>query len=65
MNKSFELGLKESAGSDMTTIRQREADVRAELDEKITSCESRRVTEKTMACVRAATTTGDLDKCLR
>jgi hypothetical protein len=65
VNKSFELELQESSGSDLLTIRKREADVRSELDEKITSCESRRVTEKTMACVRAATTTGEMDRCLR
>jgi hypothetical protein len=65
VNKSYELGMLETTGSDMPTVQKREAEVRAELDEKITACESRRVTEKTMACVRAATTTGEIDKCLR
>jgi hypothetical protein len=65
VNKSYELGMQETTGSDMPTVQKREAEVRAELDDKITACESRRVTEKTMACVRAATTTGEIDKCLR
>jgi hypothetical protein len=65
VNKSFELEVQESTGSDMPTIRKREAEVRPELDEKIAACESRRVTEKTMACVRAAATVGEMDKCLR
>jgi hypothetical protein len=65
VNKSFELEMQETNGTDLPTIRKREADVRTELDEKIASCESRRVTEKTMACVRAATTTGEMDRCLR
>jgi hypothetical protein len=65
VNKSFELEMQESSGGDPQTIRKREDDVRSELDEKIVSCESRRVTEKTMACVRAAMTTGEIDRCLR
>jgi hypothetical protein len=65
VNKSFELQVQESTGSDMPTVQKREAEVRSELDEKITECESRHVTEKTMTCVRAATTTGEMDKCLR
>ncbi len=65
VNKSFELEMQQSTGTDMPTIRKREAEVRPELDEKIATCESRRVTERTMVCVRAATTMGEIDKCLR
>ena len=50
---------------DPAAIAKREREVRAELDGQIRSCENRRVTEKTMACVRSATTTQELDKCLR
>ncbi len=64
VNKSFELQLTES-GEDAETVRKREAEVRTELDDKIAECESRRVTEKTMACVRAASTMAEMDKCLR
>jgi hypothetical protein len=65
VNKSYELGLKESSGSDPQAVRKQEAEVREELDAKITECQSRRVTEKTMTCVRAATSTLEMDKCLR
>jgi hypothetical protein len=65
VNKSFELEVEESTGNDLAAVQRREAEVRAELDEKISACESRRVTEKTMGCVRAAHTTAEMDKCLR
>jgi hypothetical protein len=65
VNKSYELGMQETTGSDMPAVQKREEEVRAELDEKIAACQSRRVTEKTMACIRAAKTTGEMDKCLR
>ncbi len=65
VNKSFELELQESNDTDMQAIRKREADVRTELDEKVAECERRRVTQKTITCVRSAKTTGEIDKCLR
>jgi hypothetical protein len=66
VNRSVELQMRDSRESDARTIAEREAEVRAELDGEIKSCErDRRVTEKTMACVRSASTTQELDKCLR
>ena len=57
--------MKEMSHTDAAAIAEREQVVRAELDEQIHSCENRRVTDKMMACVRAATTMKDLDGCLR
>jgi hypothetical protein len=65
VDRSVELQMKEMSETDPKAIAKREAEVRAELDEDIKSCErDRRVTEKTMACVQSATTTQELDKCL-
>jgi hypothetical protein len=65
VDKSVELQLRESNQSSPQAIEKREEQVRAELQDEIKSCEGRRVTEKTMACVQAAPTTQELDKCLR
>ncbi len=65
VDKSVELQLRESNQTSPEAIQKREEQVRAELGDEIKSCEGRRVTEKTLACVQAAPTTQELDKCLR
>jgi hypothetical protein len=65
VNKSVELQMKEMSETDAATIAEREAHIRSELDEEIQSCQSRRVTDRTVACVKAATSTQELDRCLR
>lgn len=65
VDRSVEIELKERNETDPKAIAKREAEVRAELDDKIGSCErDRRVTDKMMACVQSASTTPDLEKCL-
>jgi hypothetical protein len=65
VDRSVELQMKEMSHNDAAAIAEREQQIRAELDEEIRSCETRRVTDKTMACVRAARTIKELDACLR
>jgi hypothetical protein len=65
VDKSVELQLRETNQTSPEAIEKREEQVRAELQEEIKSCEGRRVTEKTLACVHSASTTQELDKCLR
>lgn len=65
VNKSVELELKETNQTSAEAIQKREEQVRSELEGEIKSCEGRRVTEQTMACVHAAATTQELDQCLR
>jgi hypothetical protein len=57
--------MKEMSHSDKAAIAEREQRVRAALEDQIKECETLRVTSKTMACVRAASTMKDLDGCLR
>ena len=57
--------MKEMSHYDVAVIAQREQRVRAALDEELRSCQSRRVTSKTIACVRTASTMKELDTCLR
>jgi hypothetical protein len=65
VDRSVELQAKESSETDPAVIAEREKRIKAALEADIHECESRRVTDKTMACVRAATTTEELDRCLR
>jgi formiminotetrahydrofolate cyclodeaminase len=66
VDRSVEIQRKEQSESDPKAIVKRKAEIRAELDDKINSCErDRRVTDKMMACVQSASTTSDLQTCLR
>ena len=65
VDKSVELQLRDTNQTSADAIEKREEQVRAELQDEIKSCEGRRVTERTLACVQAASTTQELDKCLR
>jgi hypothetical protein len=65
VNKSVELQMKEMSRADSPSIEKREQEVRAQLGEEIKSCEGRNVTERTLSCVRSASTTHGLDACLR
>lgn len=65
VDKSVELELRATNQTSADAIQKREEQVRGELQDEIKSCEGRRVTDRTMACVQAATTTEELDACLR
>ena len=65
VDKSVELQAKETSETDPGVIAEREKRIRAALEDEIQACETRRVTDKTMACVQAASSTPELDRCLR
>lgn len=66
VDRSVELRMKARNETDPATVAKREAEVRAELDDEIKSCErDRRVTDKMMSCVQSARTIEELDECLR
>ncbi len=65
VDRSVELQMKELSHNDVGAIAERERQVRDALEDEIKLCESRRVTDKTMVCVRAASTLRELDTCLR
>ena len=66
VDRSVEVQLSEKGQTDPAAIAKRKAEVRAELDDKISTCErERRVTDKMMACVQSASTTSDLATCLQ
>jgi hypothetical protein len=65
VHKSVELGMKEMSLTSEPAIRKREERVREELQAQIASCEGLRVTDRMMGCVRVASTSKELDRCLR
>ncbi len=65
VDRGVELQMKGMSLTDTAAVQKREQVVRASLQTEIDSCEGRRVTERMMACVRAAPTTAELDQCLR
>ena len=65
VDRSVELQMKEMSNTTPSAIHQRAEQVRGELGDEIKACEGRRVTDKTVSCVQAASTSMDLDKCLR
>lgn len=65
VDRSVELRLRGQDETDPKVVAKREVQVRAELDSKISSCESRRVTDKDIACVKAATNSDELEACLK
>jgi hypothetical protein len=65
VDKSVELQLKELSATDAADVKKRVEQVRAALQDDIASCEGRRVTDRTVACVQAAKATKELDQCLR
>jgi len=65
VDKSVELQMREMSRDDDAAIAEREKQVRAALGDEIKSCESLRVTDKTMGCVQSAASIKELDTCLR
>jgi hypothetical protein len=63
VDRSVELALR-GEGVDAAALAAREEHVRSEMEAKVKACEGLRVSDKTMACVRAAQTSEELDQCL-
>jgi hypothetical protein len=64
VDRSVEMQVRESGG-DPAELAKRETAVRTELEGDLKACEGRRVTERTMRCVRDAKSSRELDDCLR
>lgn len=65
VDKSVELQSREQSDTDPAAIQERAKRIRAALDDELKACQSRRVTDRTMTCVKDATSTKELDACLR
>jgi hypothetical protein len=65
VDRSVELQMKEMEKSEREAIEKRQVQLRKELQGEMKDCVGRRVTDKMMACVRAAQSSGDLEKCVK
>ena len=65
VDRSVELQMKEMEKSEREAIEKRQQQLRKELEGEMKDCVGRRVTEKMMACVRAAQSSADLEKCVK
>ena len=65
VDKSVELQMKEMSLTSAADVQKRVELVRSQLQGEIASCEGRRITDRTVACVQAASTTKEMDQCLR
>lgn len=65
VDRSVELQMKEMEKSEREAIEKRQQQLRKELEGEMKDCVGRRVTDKMMACVRAAQSSADLEKCVK
>jgi len=65
VDRSVELQMKQMSQTDPAAIHKREEQVLSELRGEIASCEGRRVTDRTMSCVKSSKTSKELEQCLR
>jgi hypothetical protein len=65
VDRSVELQMRQMSLIDPSAIRKREDDVRSALQSELTSCEGRRVTDRTISCVQRANSSQELEQCLR
>ncbi len=65
VDRNVEVGLRAQGTVDPATIQKRKDEMRSEMKDRIDQCVSKRVTDHEMACVKAAETPDQIDKCLR
>jgi hypothetical protein len=65
VDQNVEVQLKAFGVSDADLVEKRQQELRASMNDDIESCIGKRVTDGMMACVKAAETAEQIDKCLR
>ncbi len=65
LDRSVELQMKEMDKTDPDAIAKRQALLRTELEGEMKDCVGRTISDKMMACVRGATSSNELEKCVR
>jgi hypothetical protein len=65
VDRNVEVGLRTQGTLDPTVIQKRKDEMRTDMKERIDQCIGKRVTDREMACVKAAETPDQIDKCLR
>ena len=65
LDRSVELQMKEMDKTDPEAIAKRQASLRQELEGEIKDCVGRTISDAMMTCVRAATSSMELEKCMK
>jgi hypothetical protein len=65
VDRYVEIELKALKVTDPKVIEQRKADMRKDLREELKTCPGKRITDSMLACVKAAESNAELDKCTR
>ena len=65
VDRSVELQMKEMKANDPGSIQKTQTQLKAELSDQIKDCVGRRVTDSMMGCVRKATSSVELEKCVK
>jgi hypothetical protein len=65
IDRNVELQMKELRITEAALIDKRKAEIRATMAEQLKGCIGKRVTDKTMACVKTAASASEIDACLR
>ena len=65
VDRNVEVQLRAQGTVDPATITKRKEEMRSDMKERIDQCVGKHVTDARMACVKAAETADQIDKCLR
>ncbi len=65
VDRNVEIELKALRVTDPKVIEQRKADMRKDLKDELKACPGKRITDSMLACVKAAETSVELEKCTR
>lgn len=65
VDRNVEVKLKADGVTDPSLIAKRKEELRASLKDDIDKCVGKRITDGMMACVKAAETPDQIDRCLR
>ena len=65
IDRNVELQMKQMQITDPALVEKRKAEIRATMSDQLKGCVGKRVTDKTMTCVKTAASAEEIDQCLR
>ena len=64
IDRNTEVAMKAINITDHTAIAKKQAQIRTDMKEELKDCVGRRISDSIIACVRAAQSTDDINKCM-
>ncbi len=65
IDRNVELQMKQMQITDPALIEKRKGEIRSTMSDQLKGCVGKRVTDKTMTCVKTAASAEEIDQCLR